>query len=128
MCKPIRIQRKRIKGWRMPENTISVTRPGKWGNPFKVVGDMLYVDAGHRRKILSKWVLYDDFGGHKQEDAVKIFKDLMLNLNSHKIEEPIYKKFRLMRDTIRDLEGKNLACFCKEGEVCHADVLLELAN
>ena len=32
--KPQRIQRKRIKGWKMPENTVSVTRPGKWGNPF----------------------------------------------------------------------------------------------
>lgn len=34
--KPIRIQRKRTKGWRMPPNTKSVTRPGKWGNPFKI--------------------------------------------------------------------------------------------
>ena len=33
---PKRIQRKRVKGWRMPENTVSVCRPGKWGNPFKV--------------------------------------------------------------------------------------------
>lgn len=31
-----RIQRKRTKGWRMPANTVSVCRPGKWGNPFKV--------------------------------------------------------------------------------------------
>lgn len=29
-----RIQRKRIKGWRMPENTVYVGRPTKWGNPF----------------------------------------------------------------------------------------------
>lgn len=34
MCE--RIQRKRTKGWRMPENTISVCRPGKYGNPFCV--------------------------------------------------------------------------------------------
>lgn len=26
------------------------------------------------------------------------------------------------------LRGKNLACWCKPGEPCHADVLLELAN
>jgi hypothetical protein len=26
------------------------------------------------------------------------------------------------------LRGKNLACWCKLGEPCHADVLLELAN
>jgi hypothetical protein len=31
---PIRIQRKRTKGWKMPENTIDCTRPGPWGNPF----------------------------------------------------------------------------------------------
>jgi hypothetical protein len=33
---PVRIQRKRTKGWKMPPNTVSVTRPGKWGNPYKV--------------------------------------------------------------------------------------------
>jgi hypothetical protein len=26
------------------------------------------------------------------------------------------------------LRGKNLACYCKLNEPCHADVLLELAN
>lgn len=31
---PQRIQRKRTKGWKMPPNTVSVCRPGKWGNPF----------------------------------------------------------------------------------------------
>ena len=36
--KPKRIQRKRVKGWRMPDNTVSVTRPGRWGNPFPVSG------------------------------------------------------------------------------------------
>src|SRR6185312_6782793 len=32
--KPIRIQRQRTKGWRMPANTVYVGRPTKWGNPF----------------------------------------------------------------------------------------------
>ncbi len=32
----IRVQRKRTKGWRMPENTVYVGRGSKWGNPFKV--------------------------------------------------------------------------------------------
>ena len=31
-----RIQRSRAKGWRMPENTVCVTRPGRWGNPFEI--------------------------------------------------------------------------------------------
>ena len=34
MAKPVRIQRQRAKGWKMPPNTVSVTRPGKFGNPF----------------------------------------------------------------------------------------------
>lgn len=29
---------------------------------------------------------------------------------------------------LNELRGKNLACWCKLGEPCHADVLLELAN
>ena len=28
----------------------------------------------------------------------------------------------------RELAGKNLACWCKPGEPCHGDVLLEIAN
>lgn len=28
----------------------------------------------------------------------------------------------------RELRGRDLACWCKPGEPCHADVLLELAN
>jgi hypothetical protein len=32
---PRRIQLRRTKGWRKPENTTVVSRPGKWGNPFK---------------------------------------------------------------------------------------------
>ena len=37
-------------------------------------------------------------------------------------------KIRWMRDNIKTLQGKNVACFCKEGTACHADALLELAN
>jgi hypothetical protein len=33
---PKRIQLSRKKGWKMPPNTLSVARPGPWGNPFKV--------------------------------------------------------------------------------------------
>jgi len=36
MKTPQRIQRKRAKGWRMPPNTVCVTRPSKWGNPFRI--------------------------------------------------------------------------------------------
>lgn len=29
---------------------------------------------------------------------------------------------------LSELRGKNLACWCRMGESCHADVLLEMAN
>ena len=35
---PQRIQRKRTKGWRMPENTVYVGRGSRWGNPHKIGG------------------------------------------------------------------------------------------
>ena len=38
MNEPKRIQRQRTKGWRMPENTVYVGRPTKWGNPY-VLGE-----------------------------------------------------------------------------------------
>lgn len=39
---PRRVQRKRTKGWRMPKNTVSVCRPGKWGNPYVVGNDGVF--------------------------------------------------------------------------------------
>lgn len=37
---PKRIQLSRQKGWRKPEGTIVVSRPSKWGNPYKVDSTM----------------------------------------------------------------------------------------
>lgn len=33
--KPHRIQLRRTKGWKKPEGAIVVSRPSKWGNPYK---------------------------------------------------------------------------------------------
>lgn len=43
---PERIQRKRTKGWKMPPNTVSVCRPGRWGNPFT------FANSGHVHPVL----------------------------------------------------------------------------
>lgn len=95
MNNPVRIQRKRIRGWSMPLNTIYVGRPSRWGNPFIVGKDC-----------------------KTKEEAVAMYRDwLPLALNA------LYVK----RD-IKTLHGKNLACWCKLDEPCHADVLLELVN
>lgn len=33
---PRRYQLRRTKGWRLPPNTVSVARPGKYGNPHRM--------------------------------------------------------------------------------------------
>lgn len=33
---PVRIQRRRVKGWRMPRGAVYVGRPSKWGNPYRI--------------------------------------------------------------------------------------------
>jgi hypothetical protein len=40
----------------------------------------------------------------------------------------IIQKLSEQPDFLAPLHGKNLACFCKMTEPCHADILLELAN
>lgn len=133
MIQPVRIQMKRSNGFNLQEHSKSinglecvlVSRPSKFGNPFKLMGDMVYVDAGHRRKILSKWVLYYQDGGHIVEDVVILFQHLLFSPDWHEIEPEIKERFIWMRDNISQLKGKNLACYCKLDCTCHADILLK---
>ncbi len=99
--KPIRIQRKRTKGWRMPENTIYVGRGSKWGNPFKV-GEPPFKFGGIKI-VTIKGVLR----AHRSWVRGRLF------FTPHFLDE---------------LKGKNLACWCPLDKPCHADILLELAN
>lgn len=103
---PRRIQRKRTKGWQMPEGAVSVCRPGRWGNPFIV---------SQKRKPGTRFgVQY--IGVPTQEDAVECFHLMML-------ERPDW-----IEAAKRDLAGKDLACWCPLDRPCHADILLKLAN
>jgi hypothetical protein len=121
---PIRIQRKRIKGWRMPENTVSVCRPSMWGNPFTIESEM--DDA---REQWSKFSLQDSqlVRNTAKQQAVEKFEKAYLNLDAFEMTNEQRVHMKNIRDRIRDLTGKNLTCFCSESP-CHADVLLKYAN
>lgn len=109
---PKRIQRKRSKGWRMPDNTVYVGRPTKWGNPFKV-GDIVKNHFG------------TEFTINTVQEAVNCYKNLVLiKLNPGFI----LGQGLILHADLSELRGKDLACWCKEGEPCHADILLEIAN
>jgi hypothetical protein len=49
-----RIQRKRVKGWRMPPNTVYVGRPTKWGNPYKMTR-IIDPDSCSREEAIRKY-------------------------------------------------------------------------
>ena len=112
------MQRKRSIGYRLPPGTVYVGRPTKWGNPFKEIGDNVFVTTDAR------WVYYGSIA--QTGGAAKLFRDMLMDLRSHKVNDDVYARFRLMRDTHKDLAGKDLACFCPLSTKCHADALLEL--
>jgi hypothetical protein len=97
---PIRIQRKRSKGWRLPPNTVYVGRPTPWGNPFKV---------GNPNPERPGYIL-------TTKDVVCLYEVYLTN-------DP---DFQLL--IVNFLRGKNLACWCKLDQPCHADILLRIAN
>lgn len=103
---PKRIQRKRTKGWRMPSNTVSVCRPSRYGNPFRV-GMFANYDAADAVRDFRRWI--------DREHRVRSF-------------EYAFGPPPTLAEIQRDLKGKNLACWCPIGQPCHGDVLLELAN
>ena len=100
--KPVRIQRMRTKGWRMPANTIYVGRPTEYGNQFVigVDGDAECCTESFRRLVEA------------------LTSDAFMGSRLHS----------LWRSRLRYIHGKNLACWCRLDQPCHADILLNLAN
>lgn len=126
---PKRIQRRRTKGWRMPDGAIYVGRPSIWGNPYHVPGRA----AGRQDGIV--WPTGHGVAVQTREDAVAAFRAFITDIAS--IPEG-YAEY------VAPLRGQDLACWCPLCDVhadgrpfdvacpdcspCHADVLLELAN
>lgn len=130
--KPVRIQLRRTKGWRMPENTVKVDRTTRFGNPAivrkdKMVGTGCEDDEGNEilqgpwacfiqaRRLAGWWF------PTKREAANKAVEYFRYLATSSPGKDGWQAK-------ARDLRGKNLACWCPLDHPCHADVLLELAN
>lgn len=105
---PLRVQRKRMKGYRLPPDAVVVTRPTKWGNPFKV--GMLIAVGGKPHVI------------EDAETAVELYRRWLHNGSE------FTRHTNLAELAKRELRGKKLACYCGLDHACHADVLCELAN
>jgi hypothetical protein len=96
-----RITLSRKKGWRKPPDAVVVSRPTKWGNPFALG---LLIPPREAARYYDEWL-----------DGV-----------AYRKIEPERRRWILAH--VHELRGKRLACWCKPGVPCHADVLMELAN
>ena len=75
----------------VPEGSVYIGRPSKWGNPFSIGKD------GTREEVIAKYLGWILTHPEKMEDAQ------------------------------RELQGRNLVCFCAP-KACHGDILLRIAN
>ena len=127
---PKRIQLSRRKGYRKPAGAVVVSRPSKWGNPFKP--STLFGDVPA--------ILLHTINIHNPHTGREIGIDVCLQLYRAWVQRE-YTNGNL---DLSNLHGKDLACWCKlceqhadgkplgvdcpDCQPCHADVLLRLAN
>jgi len=117
---PVRIQLSRQKGWRMPPNTVSVARPGRWGNPFRIGGWFrIGRGAGH-----PGFVWLEAAPGY-QDDSFTLIETREQAVAFFRLYN---ERYPMLPTRLAPLRGKNLACWCPLDQPCHADVLLDLAN
>ena len=107
LTRPIRVQLRRAKGWRMPENAVRIDRATWWGNPFIVGthGDQEHCVALYRQLLTTATVIPTEPDSAQAQARCLVF-----------VQQHLF-----------DLRGRDLACWCAPGTPCHGDVLLELA-
>lgn len=125
---PVRLRLSRKAGFNLQIHSfavnglpaVNVTRQGrgKWGNPH-VTRCWHHDGVAGRPAFVAKTAAEADREG--QAVAVALFRhDWEMVMKA-----PGYGPARA---ELAELRGRNLACWCRPGTPCHADVLLELAN
>ena len=125
---PKRIQRKRSKGWKMPDNAVYVGRPTILGNPNKVVKTNRFPIQGGGWSIVDERgdIISPEYADKKTalEKCVLLYRNYLLHLwDRERLENSI-----AFVAAVDELRGKDLACWCPLDQPCHADVLIELAK
>lgn len=133
---PKRIQRRRTRGWRMPDGAVYVGRGSGFGNPYSVGKTQIRMPAIDGSEWEHEGRLYKGTGtkvAFHHSDGSVTWHQIELATREQVVE--IYRK-RLASPYLRghvneiqdQLAGKDLACWCPLDQPCHADVLLEIAN
>ena len=99
---PQRIQRKRTKGWKLPEGAIYVGRGTQWGNPLKIG------QSRREQAVLSyRYEIVQKNGG-------------VVGFNQFWVARHLRGKDLACWCPLVDKDGNRVPC--------HADILLEIAN
>ncbi len=115
---PQRMQLSRRRGFDLQTASLAlnglparrITRPGPWGNPFTI------------DETAARYGLDPDAA---QAKAVELCGQWLRGT----LDPALSPGTPPSRETIRHgLAGHNLACWCRPGTPCHADVLIALAN
>ena len=109
-----RIQRKRTKGYKLPDNTKCVDRTTKWGNPYRVLKEDGY------------WVVKDKEGNYWGRLYSEKLGAIEKTIERYSVY--IDGQIGIKKLNLEELKGKNLACFCSLSSPCHADYLLSLTK
>lgn len=115
MSEPRRIRLSRAPNFRLADvsrNYRVVSRPSKFGNPF-TIADCLDDNPTQTR-------------AEAQARCVRLFQD-WLNGEYVSSGQELQQRRDWILGHIGELAGRDLACWCKIGEPCHADVLLAAA-
>lgn len=116
--KPQRMQLSRQRGFNLEASSRAinglpakrVTRPGKWGNPFTI------------EETAKRYGLDAEAA---QAKAVALCGQWLRGT----LDPTLSPGPAPTREDVRAvLKGHNLACWCRPGTPCHADLLIEIAN
>lgn len=146
---PKRIQMSRQRPWR-PGNpdAIVVARPSRWGNPYayRTPYGLARVPATngdpweYEGRISADGMRHDYFwpDGRITEHNVRYMtRDEIVETYRRALCEPTpqlrlfdraARRVLTVEDARRELAGRDLACWCKLSDSCHADVLLSVCN
>ena len=119
MPRPQRITFHRAKGFDLQGTSRAlnglpakmVTRPGKWGNPFEI------------KEIAARFKLNREAA---QKKAVALHREWIEGRLPAELDPG--NSAPATSQLIAELGGHNLCCWCKAGEPCHADLLIELSS
>lgn len=135
---PVRIQRSR-KHKNVSPNGLPIAYVGRgtrWGNPFRLVkysdGKWAVKTDGSERcneLLINHCRAVYDTRNAAAIDAINCYNYWLLPY-THKEGSMMefHQSMAQIEGAISSLKGKNLSCWCRLDEKCHADLLLELAN